>query len=270
MSKNSGYQLSTKAAEDYEDTKVRALFGPMTEQMLDVIALPAGGDVLDVACGTGVISRALAGRLSERSRLVGADINAAMIEVAKRRAPAGPHVFEWEIAPADDMPFEDASFDLMFCQQGLQFFPDKPAALTEMRRVLRAGGRLILNCWAAVPPMSTEIEAVLRRRLTDEAAEKFVVPFAWRDEAVIGRIIANAGFDLAAPRRLQVFRRMPATLAAMRADMLTSPIEAALRALGDDAIDEIVQEVMDTAERFRTGDMLALPQEAHLFEATAR
>lgn len=245
------------------------LFGPMTEQMLDIIALPAGGDVLDVACGTGVISRGIAGRLSEPSRLVGADINSAMIEVAKRRAPAGAHAFEWHVAPADDMPFEDSSFDPAFCQQGIQFFPDKPAALAEMRRVLRIGGRLILNCWAAVPPAVAVIEEVLRRRLNEEVAWNAVAPFALRDEAIIGGMIADAGFDLAPPRCLEVFRRMPATLQAMRSDLLASPNEASLLALGDAGIEEIVQEILDGLEHFRRDDMLALPQEAHLFDATA-
>jgi ubiquinone/menaquinone biosynthesis C-methylase UbiE len=270
MAKDKSYQLSTRAAEDYDDHKVPALFQGMTEQMLDAISLPAGGDVLDIACGTGVITRVLAGRLSEPSRLVGADINAAMIEVAKRRAPpAGPHVIEWEVAPADNMPFVDASFDLAFCQQGAQFFPDKPAALSEMRRVLRVGGRLILNCWAAVPPVFQVAADVLNRRLNAEAAKRTVEPFAWRDEEVIEQLIADAGFDLSPPQRLNVFRRMPGTLEAMRIDMLASPNEAALRALGDAAIDQIVQEVLDGVEQFRSDDMLALPQEAHLFEATA-
>lgn len=263
------FPLSTAAAENYESQKVPAIFGPMAEATLDAIALPDGATVLDVACGTGAVARAVARRLRSPSAIHGADLNPGMIEIAKRNAPQGLHSFAWHAAPADAMPFGDDSFDLVFCQQGLQFFPDRPAALAEINRVLRPDGRLVLTCWAAVPPLFATAADVLRRRLSEAAADKAIEPFIWNDQALIGQLLSEAGFSVSVPRRLTILRRMPATVEAMRADLLATPNEPALRAAGEAAIAAIAAEILDGVAQFRDGDELAAPQEAHLFEAVA-
>jgi SAM-dependent methyltransferase len=242
----------------------------MAEATLDAIGLPSGANVLDVACGTGAVARAVAARLRQPSRIVGADLNPAMIEIARQRTPAGAHSFDWHAAPADDLPFKAGHFDLVFCQQGLQFFPDKPGALAEMRRVLRPGGRLYLTCWAAIPPFFEVVAGVLRRRLGEDAAAKAVEPFIWNDGGLIGRLISAAGFEVELARRVTVTRRMPATYASIRADILATPNEPALRAAGESAIESIVQEVFEGVSHFSDGEMLAMPQEAYLFDAILR
>ena len=97
MNEKNRFDLSTSAAENYESQKVPAIFGPMAEATLDAIGLPAGADVLDVACGTGAVARAVAARLPQPSRIVGADLNPAMIEIARQRTPAGAHSFGWRV-----------------------------------------------------------------------------------------------------------------------------------------------------------------------------
>jgi ubiquinone/menaquinone biosynthesis C-methylase UbiE len=127
MSRSDAFHLSTVAAESYERQRVPAIFGPMAEATLDAVSLPQARTVLDVACGTGVMARAVGRRLTAPARIVGCDLNPAMIEVARAHTPDGPHRHEWHAAPADAMPLEDGEVDLAFCQHGLQFFPDKPA-----------------------------------------------------------------------------------------------------------------------------------------------
>jgi len=115
--------------------------------------------VLDVACGTGVVTRAAAERVASGGRVAGIDLNPGMIAVARSLPPTAGAAIEWHEASALALPFADSGFDVVLCQQGLQFFPDKALALREMRRVLRPGGRLALSVWNNAGPYSTAVVA---------------------------------------------------------------------------------------------------------------
>lgn len=267
MSHGNTFHLSTVAAETYERQRVPAIFGPMAEATLDAISLPSARTVLDVACGTGVMARAVGARLTAPARIVGCDLNPAMVEVARAHTPRGPHRYEWIEAPAQSMPLGAGEFDLAFCQHGLQFFPDKPAALGEMRRTLKPGAVLVVTCWKAIPPFFAEVAKVLRSHVGDAAAATAVRPFTWNDADEIRALIAAAGFSVAAPKALSVARRLRADPAVMRDELLSTPNEPALRAAGEAVLDAIVSEVLEAVAAFREGERLAMPQEALLFEA---
>ena len=115
------WQLTTlKAAELYEHYPGRYILGPWAPLLVDVARLAAGERVLDVACGTGVVARAAAKRVGTTGRVVGVDLNPGMIAVA-RSLPTTSHVpIEWFERSALDLRFEDTSFDVVLCQQGLQ------------------------------------------------------------------------------------------------------------------------------------------------------
>ena len=270
MSQENSFQLSLGAAEIYDSQRVPAIFGPLAEATLDRLELPQSATVLDVACGTGVMARAVARRLKGNSLISGVDLNPAMIEVCRRQAPAGRHEFSWYVASVEELPFSDSMFDLVFCQQGLQFFPDKSRALREMRRVATHDGRLILTCWAAIPPYFEVVAEVLERRLSPETARVAVNPFKWNDAEHIRDLIAQAGFESPPPAPLPVARRMSGSPQTMRDELLSTPNEEALRGLPDGELDVIVSEVLDGVSRFREGDLLVMPQRAHLFECLAR
>jgi SAM-dependent methyltransferase len=270
MSGENQFGLSSSAASDYEAKSVPAIFGPMAEAMLDAIDLPDTATVLDVACGTGVVARAVGNRLAGSCRIVGADLNPAMIDIARQNHSTGPHNFEWSVAPAERMPFESGSFDLVFCQQGLQFFPDKPAAVHEIRRVMTDRGRLFLTCWAAIPPFFEVVSATLKQHVSVETAATAIRPFIWTDAELIGGIIEAGGFDVPPPQIVPLMRRLPATASAIRTGLLATPNEAALRALGNDVLDRIAAEILDGVENYREGDSLAMPQQTYLFSCTAR
>ncbi|MGI9353998.1 MAG: class I SAM-dependent methyltransferase [Rhizobiaceae bacterium] len=239
MKKSDQFQLSDNAAESYQRQKVPAIFAPMAEATLSAIVLPLGASVLDVACGTGAVARAVAARLDESSNITGADLNSAMIEVARQNIPADVHEHNFVVASADKMPFADSEFDLVFCQHGLQFFPDKPAALAEIRRVARLGGKLIITCWAGIPPMFQVVQDVLGRHIGETAANSAVAPFVWNDDALISSLIREAGFNCSDPDAIAVDRTMPASPAAMREEILATPNEPALRAAGEVAINSL-------------------------------
>ncbi len=135
-----GWQLDTDSAEAYERYLVPAIFEPFARVLVALAAPAAGERVLDAACGTGVVARYAAPRAGH---VVGADVNAGMLAVAARIAPQ----LEWVQADIAALPFEDDTFDLVLCQQALQFVPDHAAALAELQRVLAPGGRILVSVW---------------------------------------------------------------------------------------------------------------------------
>ena len=139
MNTHEQWQLTLRAAELYERYPARYILGPWAPLLVDAACLAAGERVLDVACGTGVVARAASKRVGPAGRVVGVDLNPGMISVARSLPATGDAPIEWLERSALDLRLENASFDAVLCQQGLQFFPDKAVALREMRRVLDRG-----------------------------------------------------------------------------------------------------------------------------------
>jgi SAM-dependent methyltransferase len=127
------FQLTRAAALKYDEHSVPAMFPPLAKATMDRISLPDGASVIEIACGTGALTREIAARLGGTGRLVGTDLNTTMKDVARERHPLGTHEAEYLAADVCSLPYDDVSFDHAFLQQGLQFFPDKPAALRTMR-----------------------------------------------------------------------------------------------------------------------------------------
>ena len=192
-------------AEVYERYLGRAIADPFTRVLLDCAGPRPGERVLDLAAGTGSVARHVAPIVGTEGRVVAVDINAAMLAVGRALpAPAGPPV-EWREGDAVDLDLPDQSFDLVLCQQGLQFFPDRAAAVREIRRVLTPEGRAVISVWQDLdhhPVYKALFEATackLRTNVSD-----FDVSFS----------LGNAGgvADATRGRRLQT-RRGDASLA---------------------------------------------------------
>ena len=166
MAQHEAWQVGGSAAELYQRYAVPAITSLWAADLIDRAAPRPGERVLDVACGTGVVARLAAERMGS-GRVVGLDINAGMLAVARGLNPgAGPSI-EWYEGSALTMPFPDASFDLCTCQLGLQFFPDRPAAMHEMLRVLQPGGRVALSVFSAIErtPVTNALTDALDRRI---------------------------------------------------------------------------------------------------------
>jgi SAM-dependent methyltransferase len=132
-----------------------------------------GDAVLDVACGTGFATRSAARVVGPSGRVVGSDINAGMVAMARSVPSETGGTISWQEASAMDLPFDDDEFDAVICQQGAQFFPDVSAGLAEMARVTRPGGRLAATIWAGIdhsPFFTTEFEMLVRFCHTDPDA----------------------------------------------------------------------------------------------------
>jgi len=135
---NTEWQLSGNIAERYEEFLVPVIFDPWARNLLTRADLKPGNRLLDLACGTGIVARLAA---EQGVSVIGGDINPGMLAVAAERAEGLQVVFQQ--ADAQALPFEDGSFDVLICQQGLQFFPDKSVVISECFRVLRPGGRAV-------------------------------------------------------------------------------------------------------------------------------
>lgn len=141
---DSGDPGAAQMAQGYEDQMVPMVFLPWAEDLVERLDVRAGERALDVACGTGAVARVLSGRLGPEGEVVGIDQNPLMLEVARSLGLRNLTLREGD---AIELPFDDEDFDLVVCQQGLQFVATPESAVAEMRRVLRPGGRLGLACW---------------------------------------------------------------------------------------------------------------------------
>ena len=136
--------------DNYERHLAPVIFAPWAEILLDWAGLPSGARVLDVASGTGVVARAAARRVGPDGHVTATDVSGPMLARGRAAAPQpGAAPIDFVPAAADELPFADASFDAVVCQQGLQFFPDRASALTALVRVMRPGAPLALAVWAS-------------------------------------------------------------------------------------------------------------------------
>ena len=179
------------AAEAYEGLHVPSLFSRWAPRVAEAAQLQPGQRVLDVACGTGVLARHVAVRLGQHDLVTGVDVNGGMLAVANGLAPA----ITWRQAPAESLPFDDASFDAVVSQFGLMFFEDRAAAVAEMLRVLVPGGRLTVAVWESLDHSQAYPEevALLARLAGDAAADALRAPFALGDVTELETLFAASG-----------------------------------------------------------------------------
>ncbi|HTB41122.1 MAG TPA: methyltransferase domain-containing protein, partial [Reyranella sp.] len=134
--------------EIYDRFLVPLIFDPYAADLAGRVALAQPRDVLETAAGTGVLTRALASRLAPSTRIVATDLNQPMLDQASQRQADGRA--EWKQADALALPFGDGGFDVVACQFGVMFFPDKVQGYKEARRMLRPGGRFLFNVWGPI------------------------------------------------------------------------------------------------------------------------
>ncbi|MEJ8853017.1 methyltransferase domain-containing protein [Variovorax robiniae] len=193
----------------YDTLMVPLIFQAYADDMAARVAAFSPGAVLETAAGSGVVTRALAPRLSAGARYVVTDLNQPMLDyAASRQGPDGR--IEWQQADALRLPFEDASFDVVCCQFGAMFFPDRIAGYAEARRVLKPGGRLVFSVWDRIEDNAFADEvtnAVATVFPSDPPRFLARTPHGYHDIAQIRDDVSRAGFtDIVIDTRAEVSR----------------------------------------------------------------
>ena len=165
---------------------VPRVFNPWGRLLMERAALGPGEAVLDVATWPGAMARLAAERVGRSGRVVGTDVSPAMIGIAREKtALPDAALIEYLAAPAAPLPVADASFDLVLCQQGLQFFPDRPAAINEMHRALKPGGRLAaVSREIALQPIFAAVDAARRECVPADQARPYGARSAGRGRMI--------------------------------------------------------------------------------------
>lgn len=248
MSETNDWHVPGSGAEIYENVFVPAMMG---EWALRVIALanPQHGErVLDVACGTGVLTRLAAKTIGLHGRAVGLDYNPEMLAVARRVTinPSRAARIEWREGDACALPFEDETFDIVFSASGLMSFPDRVAALKEMRRVLNPDGRLSLSVWGSISkcPGQLAIRDSFERHCGKDEAALFYRQHVLADPEAVRSLVDLAGFRDISIQAIMGVVRLPSPEHLVRSygAMLEIPADEKTRRL---VIDEVSAKLRD-------------------------
>jgi ubiquinone/menaquinone biosynthesis C-methylase UbiE len=216
MTELSLQQLENTAAA-YDRLLAPAVLQPWTHLVADAADIGSGQRVLDVACGTGVLTRTALARAGADGSITGLDINPGMLSVAARNAPE----IEWHRGEAESLPFRDASFDAVISQFGLMFFADQAAAPREMLRVLVRGGRLAVAVFDSLErnPAYEAMAGVFERAVGNDVASALRFPFSLGDEKRLASLFASAGIPDAAIASHQTTGRFASVSDMVRADV---------------------------------------------------
>lgn len=258
------WQMDASAPELYERYLVPAITSVWARDLLDRISPSGGESVLDIACGTGVVAR-LAEQRGHTGRLVGIDLNTAMLAVAREKSPA----VEWIEGSALDLPFDANSFDIVLCQLGLQFFPDRPLALKEMVRVLKPGGRAGVSVYSAIEgtPAAYAFVQALDEHLGEAASRTKRSEHLSCDAQEVGAWAKQAGFDVVDVVTVTKQITFPSILDYVRFQLTATPMVALLKNEGESERERMIMSIAtDAASRLDpsmlTGGKLTFPQQS--------
>jgi ubiquinone/menaquinone biosynthesis C-methylase UbiE len=229
---NAAFVGSIPAA--YDDGLGPVIFAPYADDLAARVADSLrDGRLLEIACGTGVLTRRLDARLAPAVRITSTDLSDAMLAHAKASVPASPRL-GWQLADASALPFPAATFDAIACQFGIMFVPDKPAALSELRRVLRPGGTLHFNVWGPIEanPFARIVHAIVARFFRGAPPTFYQLPFGYHDEAVIRAHLEQAGFSRATATRLALQVQAPSVRRFARGLVEGNPVVYAIQEAG--------------------------------------
>jgi ubiquinone/menaquinone biosynthesis C-methylase UbiE len=261
-----GWQLGGSSAEAYERYLVPIIFAPGAQYLIELAAPGPGERVLDVACGTGIVARLAAPRVGADGTVVGLDLNESMLEVARRASSAVAPLIEWRRGDAADLPFADAAFDVVFCQQGLQFIPDRLAAVREMHRVLVPNGRLALSVLRPIehnPGYSLLAEA-FERHVGPDAAAMMRSPFPSLSTDQLRDLIAGAGF-----RDVRIVLgigpvRYPSAEGLVRQEAASSPLAGPIGSLTNEVREALIRNLGEALRSYTDDDGIIFPAETYL------
>lgn len=263
MSTPETFQIPLETAEIYESRFVPALFADWAPHVVDMGDVTPGQSVLDVACGTGIVARTAAERVGSAGRVVGVDLNEAMLTVAERACP-GVELRQGDVTA---LPFENATFDVALCQMALMFFPDPTAAVREMGRVVKPLGTVVI-----MVPSSLDAQPAYRllvdlaaQHAGPEAVAMLSAYWAAGDLDELLETVRSAGLEVQSTRTRMGTARFESIDQFVAVEVESTPVRDRL---SDDEYDALRAEAKEVLEAFTTPDGRAeIPIEGHLVAA---
>ncbi len=271
MRHQSEWQLSGTAAADYHRYMVKTIMYGWFRDLVEVADVRSGHRVLDVACGTGIVTRFAADRVGATGRVFGLDMNEGMLDTARALDEQGTMVqVEWRHGDVAAMPFHDSGFDVVLCQQGLQFFADKPAALSEMHRVLAPGGRLALSVFRSLDhcPWHRAVGDAVERHVSREAAAVIRGSFEFGGREELRAHILGAGFRNVYIRIESKLIRHASIAEFLPGYLSSTPVADAFAGLDEKVMEALTHEVSASLRPYTDDDGLAAPLECHVATAS--
>lgn len=265
------WHLRGSAPEIYESQLVPAIFGPWAPVLVEHARLNSGQAVLDLACGTGIVARRARSAVGESGHVVGADLNPGMLAVAETTAKEeGLNDILWKEADAAAMPFGSESFDIVLCQLGLQYFPDRNAALSDVQRVLRDDGCAVFLVWRSIDhsPGFDALANSLGAHVSPEVEAVMRAPFVFGDDtAELRSLFTKAGY-----REVRIVSdvrmvRFGSTEDFIRYQVGGSPLAAHLSGADEDLLSRLVADVEGRLSRFLNDEGVAWPIQGHVASA---
>jgi ubiquinone/menaquinone biosynthesis C-methylase UbiE len=237
-------------AENYQRYFVPAIAMPVSGDLLHTAALQPGERVLDVACGTGVVTRLAAEQVGPSGSVTGIDVAPDMIEVASSTpAPADSRI-DWHVFDAASLDLPDDSYDVVLCQMGLMFMEERPAALTEMRRVLVPGGRVIINTPGTIQPPFELMEQAIVEHINRDLGGFVRAVFSMHDPDTLTALLREAGFhDISAGVTVTTLR-LPAPAEFLWQYINLTPMGPLVAEASDDARTAMEREVVERWQPF--------------------
>lgn len=242
-------QYGGNAAENYERYFVPTIGAPFATALLNAAALQVGERVLDIACGTGVVTRLAAEQVGQQGAVAGLDVNPAMLAVA-RSVPSSGAAIEWHEANAESLLLPDGSFDVVVSSLGLQFVTDKTSALREMRRVLAPEGRLAIATVGPTPPLFTILEQALARHVKPEVAAFVQAVFSLYKPQELDSLTSSAGFRNVDVRSETLSLTLPEPREFLWQYVHSTPLAAAVTQIDEEARTALERDVIAGCRSF--------------------
>jgi ubiquinone/menaquinone biosynthesis C-methylase UbiE len=264
------WQMTGTGPEAYERHLVPAIFAPWAMVLLDLAGLQPGERVLDAACGTGIVARAACSRVGAAGQVTGVDLNPGMLAMARAMAGEAGQAIAWQEGNLEALPFADGSFDVVLCQQGLQFCPDKAAAVAELRRVLREGGRLALSVWRDIrhAPYMLAVTGALADHVGIEASQRMSAPCSFGSADALRAVLREVGFKNVQNRIDVLPMRVSSLEQFLPGQFMASPIAAEIDALDERARVAFFDDIRGRLLPYMDDAGLAVPFEAHSVTAS--
>jgi ubiquinone/menaquinone biosynthesis C-methylase UbiE len=244
---------------NYQGFLVPGMFTPFAARLIADLEITPGSAVLDLACGTGVVSRLAAQAAGTAGTVTGVDIGAPMLEVARSQsADADSASITYLEGSALDLPAADRSFDFATCHHGFQFFPDRVAAIKELHRVLRPGGRVAIACWTRLEdtPVFKAICEALQLHVSEQAGQMMNSPFSVPGTELTG-LLEAAGFTQVQVECVELIASFQAVPDFGARVIAAGPVAAEFNQAPNDAREAVAAAVMTAAERYTNGDTVS-------------